>query len=287
MIPKVDTFERDIVDEIKRKEASLTEISAASNDVGNTDVDIPKKLPIFIIAVGTFFVICSIGLGALGYFYFTDSLFPPSSQPLPVNQNTVPKTTTEIEKLSPTLATEIGRFIVRVEKKDQGYILTLSEYSPVFAYITRNESSYIEELALLFSPASMTSTTTPVIVQQKAPTILATSSPTVGTTGGTTTKATSTSPKSLGRESSPTSSSTATTRATSSSASTTSQGAVQVILTKPIMPLFSDVTIANQNMRIWTSGNHTVVYAFISNTSVAISNSTEGILALRSAILHQ
>jgi hypothetical protein len=39
-------------------------------------------------------------------------------------------------------------------------------------------------------------------------------------------------------------------------------------------------------MRVWTSGNRTVVYAFVGNTTVLISNSTDGILALKSAILH-
>jgi hypothetical protein len=48
---------------------------------------------------------------------------------------------------------------------------------------------------------------------------------------------------------------------------------------------FTDVTINNQNMRVGVSGESTVVYAFVNTKVLLISSTTEGILALRGAIL--
>lgn len=48
---------------------------------------------------------------------------------------------------------------------------------------------------------------------------------------------------------------------------------------------FSDVTILNQNMRVGTSGESSVVYAFVNAKTLLVSSSTQGILTLRSGIL--
>jgi hypothetical protein len=50
--------------------------------------------------------------------------------------------------------------------------------------------------------------------------------------------------------------------------------------------IFTDTTISNQNMRVGTSGPSTVIYAFVDQSHLVISSTTEGILALRNAILH-
>ncbi len=49
---------------------------------------------------------------------------------------------------------------------------------------------------------------------------------------------------------------------------------------------FTDVTINNQNMRVGKSASSTIVYAFINTQALVLSTSTEGILSLRSDILH-
>jgi hypothetical protein len=281
MIPKVDTFEGDISYEIKRKEASLTEISAASNNVGNNDdIILPKKTPVFLIALVTFFILCVISLGALAYFYFNDSILSPTPSNTTISQASVPKNKANITTLSPTLANEIGRFITNVEKKDQGYILTISDYSPVFAYMNRNENDYIGELALLFGESAPSlqglpqiSTSTPIratttsAVQAITTTVVATSSlPKTVLKTSTSTKSTILSP--------------------SPQLSTTTSASVVQLQIQITNPYFSDITLSNQNMRVWISGNHMVVYAFVGNNTVLISNTKEGILNLRSAILH-
>lgn len=50
--------------------------------------------------------------------------------------------------------------------------------------------------------------------------------------------------------------------------------------------IFTDITINNQNMRVGKSASSTIVYAFINTEALVISTSTEGILSLRSDILH-
>jgi hypothetical protein len=273
MVPKVDTFEVDIANEIKRKEASLAEISAASNNVGNNDgITIPRKPPVFFIALGIFFLFAVLGLAALAYFYY--SLQTPQIVPqTPATTQAVEKTA-DIDKISPTLGAQIGRFVATVTKKDQGYILAVKEYSPVFAYMTRNENDYIDELSSLFAgaPAKTASTsqqqnTTPI---KETPPVATTSL----RTSSSTQKIASSSSATATKEGAPTS--TPPQPESSASIPTITQNT----------PTWSDVTISNQNMRVWTSGNRTVVYAFVGNTTVLISNSTDGILALKSAILH-
>lgn len=244
-MPKVETFEQNIASEIKRKEASLTEISAASNNVGNDPVDLPKKQPIFLMALVGFFVICLLGFGFIGYVALNKKT---SSAAIP-EQPVIPVTTTVasgLQNISPTLSGQIGRFVTSVDKKDAGYVITISDYSSVFAYMTRNETSYIDELALLFAGSSyVEATTTPP--QSNTSTSTASSTQPLATT-------------------------------TEKSIDTTQQGQ----LTRSD---FYDITISNQNMRVWSKDNNHVVYAFVGNNYLLISQTKEGILALRSDIL--
>ncbi len=251
MTLKVDTFEHDIADEIRRKEASLAEIQAVSKQNSPPTEGVPqKKLPWFIIILVILLVTSIIGIGAVAYYYFTDSLLPPSAKPLEINKNDVPKVTADLIKLSPTLGSEIGRYISQVEKKETGYILMVNNYSPVFAYMTRNENMYIHELAALFKdPAPL-----------KAPVT------------ATTTEATSTPENST---------------TTQKTKVTLKENQATTGTTTPVAEdsVFSDLTLDNQNMRIYKKDGETVIYAFVGDKAVLISKTPEGILSLRNAIL--
>jgi hypothetical protein len=283
MVPKVDTFEGDIADEIKRKEASLAEISAASNDVGNNDDDahvvLPKKSPVFFIALLVSLMLCVLGFAGLAYYYLTDPLLTPKEEPVILHQSDVPKISSDLKNISPTLATEIGRFVSHVEKREGGYILTISDYSSVFAYMTRNESSYIDELSLLFKE----STTTEIRTISQQTTFSQEASTTPGVKSTTTLKVATSSQKETPKQ-----------ILTSSSTSkaqtpTIEKNPVSVVETPVSMEntsmSWSDVTVSNQNMRVWTSGKKTVIYAFVGDKTIVLANSLENILALRSAIL--
>ena len=266
MIPKVDTFEHNISDEIRRKEASFTDISAASNDVGNNSDDavvLPKKPPIFIITLVAFFVLSIAGFGVLGYFYYADTRTTPI-EPIIDKKQKEQVSLPSLEKISTTLAGSIGRFVASVDKKERGYVLTITDYPQVFAYMTRNEKDYIEDLAALFPPQTASSTN----VSPKA------EKPQASTTPATTTEPVSTSKGTSQASGTPVTS------------STTSPVIIPTTLTgSTLVPYFSDITISNQNMRVFTSSTHKVLYAFIGNNAVVISDSPEGILYLKSAIL--
>lgn len=284
MMPKVETFEQNIVEEIKRKDASLTEISAAGNNVGDDPVEIPKQKPIFLIVIGTLFVIFLGALIGVWYFYFSD----PSVTTPPLTEqnaaNVIPKTTTELGKLSSTLGINIGRFVTSVEKRDRGYILTLSEYTPVFAYMTRNEKDFIEDLALLFPKVNNS-------IGQAATTTTATTTTSTSTTpASATSTASSSAPKKVATSTKEVKATT-----TQPKATTTEEDGVSIPVTSSFATLvsqdellgkaFSDVTMNNQNMRVFKKDGMRVVYAFVGNNTVLISDSPEGVLTLKSGIL--
>jgi hypothetical protein len=259
MMPKVDTFEVDIADEIKRKEASLADISLASKstDSSDNDVVIPKKTPVFLVFLGILFFVIVLGLAFVIYFYSTNN--KPLQKEVELVAISTPKVA-DLKPLSPTLSTHVGRFVTRIDKKDQGYVITLSEYPPVFAYMLRNEKDYIREVSSLFAP------TLPVaqVPQEKiTPSIPA----------STTTQVTSS-----------TTTSTSTKKEIIIAVSTTTN-IEEEVPTLVEGGTFSDVTISNQNMRVWTSTTKKVVYAFVGDTHLLISQTEEGILALRGGIL--
>lgn len=214
----IDTFEHDISNEIKQKEATLIDIASASGDIKNstppTEITPEKKhiSTLFLISVITLCVSGIIASGIFGYNYYTKKQAlanKPVETPLGPS---IP--TASLAKISQTLDQQIGRFINNVQQTENGYSMTVISYPSVYAYMIKNEDSYADEIAGAVGSARDTSTTTTPFV-------------------------------------------------------------------------FSDITDNNQNMRIGTSGSSTVVYAFTNNTqTLLLSSTTEGILSLRSAIVH-
>jgi hypothetical protein len=142
-IPNVDTFEHDISEEIKNKEASISDIAAASGDVGNTQKTREGSNLFFILGgVFIFAVLCI--LGALLYFTAKKSSVPP-----PTATSTLPVTSVSLLfNLSPTLSEEISTGVSEVQRTPYGYTILLSSYTSVFAYIVKNENAYADEVAL-------------------------------------------------------------------------------------------------------------------------------------------
>ena len=265
MIQKVDTFSHDIADEIKRKDASLSDITAASHDVGNMDSEIlaPRK-PLFLYGVIFFFVLTVItGIGA--YIYFYQYLFPKQEKEAQVATALVVKKTADITTISPKLALAIGNFVTTITKQEKGYTLMISNYPAVFAYMTRNEQDYIEELLQKISPQS---TTTPLVPKVVPVIVIATTTPKTSETATTSSSTAVVSKKK-------------TTGTTTVAVSTTTQEEPVIATSTP----FTDITIDNQNMRVFTVEGRTVVYAFVADRALLISNSPDGILALKGAIL--
>lgn len=253
MVPKVDTFARDISEEIKHKEASLADIATASNDIGNTPEEASplenKSSRIFFIALGFLFVGIIALIGFI-YYYFS-ALNIPAEQLSIADTQTMATKSANLGTLSVTLNDAIGRHVSRVEKKDKGYVLTLSSYSPVFAYITRKESDYVSQLLNAISPE--------IIEKQK----------------GTAT------PTSQVQATSTATSSTATASSTIISTSTQTQVVGEI----KEGPIWSNVTLSNVNIRIYKDGNRSLAYSFISTEKLVIAQTAEDVLAIKNAIL--
>ncbi len=294
--PKVDTFESDIAEEIKRKDAAYGEVASELVPPPVTTAEVSKPIkpaPVFLIVLIAFFSSGVIGLICLAYYYFTDSLLPPSQKSLDVNQHQVPKVAAPLATLSKTLNAQIGTYVTGVEKRDVGYIISINSYSPVFAYMVKNEDSYMNELATTLYPqvVGTVATSTPVTPRASSIVAVASTTPpilvstttekTATTTSGTSTKPSSKKTKTKSVPQKPT---------TGTSTPNTSTTTEEVLLGEKPAPVttsaFTDVTISNQNMRVWKMGDQTVVYAFITTEKIAIATSTDAILAIKNVIIH-
>ena len=293
MALKVDTFEHDIADEIRRKEATLEEVKAIAKSTDtNHQVVPPKKVPVLSITLSITIILALLGIGGIAYYYYNSTILPPSSQPITIPKKDIPKITAEVTKVSPTLGVQIGRFVNSVEKKDSGYIISINNYSAVFAYMTRNEDAYIEELANLFTTVTQATTTQVAVKPLVVETPVVSTTTSTGTSTSTSTK-TATSTKSTTKATS-TAKSIPTTKASSSTQPTSTPlvpknpiDTVPNTMTDSsrIKQEYTDLTVSNQNMRVYKNGKQTVIYSFVGTTAVLISDTPEGILALRGAIL--
>lgn len=245
----VETFEHDIADEIRQKEASITDIASAVGEIGNKPKEEEVNHSSLIISIVTILVLCGIGgILFVGYLYYSGQYdpFAPSTKTLEAlnKREVVPAVT--LLSLSPTLDKNIGDYLTNVQKVKSGYTITVTSYSPVFSYMIKNEVNYRDELAKA------------VNTYVKAKSDFATTS-------------------------SITSSSTPISTSTQSLLTTTNNTEVMDVG----YGAFSDITINNQNMRMATTASGTVIYAFIGTQYLVISSSTDGILALKASKLQK
>lgn len=253
--PIVDTFEHDIANEIRHKEASIADIATAVGDIGNEEDAKPKHNIILIEAVVVLILCGIIGASYIAYTYYNGGTVPvaPKTE-ITADQKSVSKGSS-VAAISPAIDQSIGGFLTNVQKSKAGYSMNITSYSPVFVYMLKNENVFGDEIGIAVGNSH--------VIKKTA-------------TATTTLNVATTTPQ--------TTSSSTQSKATSTQASTT----VQVITNElPTSYTFSDITISNQNMRIATSAYGTVVYAFIGTQRLVISSSTEGILALRNNVLQK
>lgn len=253
--PTVDTFEQDIVKEIHQKEASIMDIASSVGDISNKEDDAPKDRTLMMSILGVLIVCGIIGVGYLVYLSYQgtfSSAVAPTKNGLPdkkVESSGIP-----IGSLSPSLDKAVGQFLTNAQKTNVGYVINVVSYSPVFAYMLRNEKEFADDFALAVGNGHTAKNIAPSSPK----------TPTMATSTGTSTPTTSTS-----------------TPVATSTITATDQNSL------PTEYIFSDITINNQNMRVATSVYGTVAYAFIGTNTLIISSSPEGIIALRSSILNK
>lgn len=262
--PGVDTFEHDIANEIRQKEASIADIASAVGDIGNTTKTPEVKNSEHsssMIGIVVILSICGL-LGAMyaGYVYMTSHSDSSTLTDAPVtdsvNVSKKKDGVASLKSISPTIDEAVGYYIESVKKNNQGYSMTLSSYSPVFAYMIKNDALFGEELA-----TAVGNTHT---IKSKI------------TISASTTK--------------PVATVSTTTAGTSTSTQTISTSTVIEKLPEDDLPsayIFTDVTISNQDMRVATSKFGTVVYAFVGTQTLLIGNSTDAILSMKSSLLHK
>lgn len=153
-IPNVDTFEHDIADEIKNKEASISDIASASGDIGSGQKTREGTNLFFIL--GGIFIFAVIAVLS-GVIYFATR---PASVVSPLASSTPITSTSLLFSLSPTLSDGISSSVSDVKKTPYGYEIMLSSYTSAFAYMLKNENEYADEIALSLGVPRDTSTTT-------------------------------------------------------------------------------------------------------------------------------
>jgi hypothetical protein len=157
-VANIDTFEHDISEEIKHKDASLTAIASASGDIGNLPtVSVTSPIPLLLLSV--FLILASGITGYLGYVYYENKVNPPARTTpvvIPTTNNT-----TLLPTVSSQFPNAIGYVVTSVTQSEYGYTIMFSSYSTVFAYMIKNESSFADDIAKAVGNGRDTSTTTP------------------------------------------------------------------------------------------------------------------------------
>lgn len=142
MLEKVDTFEDDIANEVKQKEASVVSISAAGGDVGNEPLPTPPNSSNLLIG-SILFIVCVIVISLGGYIYYikTKTINIPT-----ITEATKPPIV-NLERISDELNSSIGEYVTDTTKNEYGYIISIDSYSPVFSYMIKNENLYADQMA--------------------------------------------------------------------------------------------------------------------------------------------
>jgi hypothetical protein len=113
-------------------------------------------------------------------------------------------------KSFPILDQNVGRFVSNSQKVLTGFAISFTDYSQVFSYIIKNETTFASEAGTALNLSGHTSAD---------------------------------------------------------------------------LFIFTDVTLANQNIRIGNIGNDTIAYAFVGNDKLIIATSTDAIIAIKNAII--
>lgn len=163
-LPKIETFEYDITNEIKTKEANIRDIAASSNSVGTkVESGTAKKTKGLLIA--SFVLIILSVLGTLGYVFYIQSADQVTAPQVVTLHDTGSKEK-DLSNSLPLFYNRVGRFVTKAEQTPSGYNLTITSYSEVFAFMLKNENAFAKELAPLLKVKldSQTGTTTPQLI---------------------------------------------------------------------------------------------------------------------------
>lgn len=171
-IPNIDTFEQDIREEIKNKEATVGDIASAGGEIGNSlsknNSFSPnqKSSRRFYISAIIIFILIVGGFSYLGYLYIKQQ--PTKKEDVikivdtQINlENTPEIISKKLNDFSPSLSVGVSRFTTKVDNTPYGIILSLNSYEPVFAFMIKSETEIAKDVLALELKDFENSTTTP------------------------------------------------------------------------------------------------------------------------------
>lgn len=171
-IPNIDTFEQDIRDEIKHKEATIGDIASAGGEVSNNSSNSyslssnkNSSRSFFILAVIIFILV----VGAFSYLGYLYTHQQPTTKEdsnkiieKQVNTDNTPEIISKtLTDFSPSLSAGISRFTTKVDSTPYGIILSINSYESVFAFMIGGETQIAREVLASELRNYENSTTTP------------------------------------------------------------------------------------------------------------------------------
>lgn len=174
-IPNIDTFEQDIREEIKHKEATIGDIASASGEIGNmpsnvgtfsnskNSTDNNSSRGFYISTIIISILVISV-LSYLGYLYTVQQSATKINK-VTDNQNNSIDTpeiiTKKLNDFAPSLSEGISRFTTKVETAPYGTIISINDYDSVFAFMIKSETDIAKEVLANELKNYENSTTTP------------------------------------------------------------------------------------------------------------------------------
>ena len=168
-IPNIDTFEHDIREEIKNREASVGDIASASGNVGNVSSNTSRtsnSSKALLIFAGIMLLFIVSGFGYLGYVYIVQKPATKEKAAQILDQqskdaNTEKIISEKLNKISPIISSGVSHFTSKIDTTPLGSVLTLNNYASVFAFMIKNEPAIAGEVMASEIKKYENSTTTP------------------------------------------------------------------------------------------------------------------------------
>lgn len=163
-IPSIDTFEHDIREEIKNREASVGDIASASGDIGNSSPKTSSKVLIILAVMMLLFILS--GFGYLSYVYVVQKPATKEQSAQILDQqskdaNTEKIISDKLNSISPSLSAGVSHFTSKIDTTPLGSVLTLNDYASVFAFMIKNEPEIAKEVFASEIEKYATGTSTP------------------------------------------------------------------------------------------------------------------------------
>lgn len=146
-LPKIETFEYDITNEIKTKEANIRDIAVSNGTIENKEEDNSRNKNLMLISVSAFLILISV-ISVIVYFLYSQKQ---ETLPAPkvAQRSANGFKEKDLSSRLPLLYEKVGRFITKGEETPYGFSLSLDNYNEVFAFMLKNENQFSDELSKL------------------------------------------------------------------------------------------------------------------------------------------